>query len=53
MTRKEKQNEEPYWYWSTPAEGLSMEDCERIAQESLEEYKDRETEKKFIFAVFT
>jgi len=53
MTRKEKQNDEPYWYWSTPVEGLSIEDCEQIAQESLTESRNQSTEKKFVFAVFT
>jgi len=52
MMSKEEQKRERFWYWNPPQEGLSIEDCEMIIKESIEE-EYQETGHKFAFAIFT
>lgn len=49
-SRSKKQEVPQLWYWGEPKEGMSLEDCERIAKETpLFEKKTRLADLHIVF----
>ncbi|MCD7978363.1 MAG: hypothetical protein LUG51_14905 [Tannerellaceae bacterium] len=46
ITDKNKQENPTPWYWSQPEQGISLEDCETLFYELINQYRSTERSQK-------